>query len=135
MKYNKYLNEIKSVKDDNRILTRDGLYLTLTPIINQFDLPTGDNDSWVFQHWRAMPKPKLGRQDQREFGYFIQSNGKLIYKIIPAEKLVVKEGIKLVPLQWRGCFVPGRVPTAGNYFPNSEIVLDSLEATYYLKGI
>ena len=111
---------LEEIKNDEYIYGPNNLRLTLTHIIKEFNLPT--TGYWVFQHWQALPKPALYTKDIREFGYFILNGDNLSYKTIPAELTDISTNVKIIPLQYRGLFVPSRIPTAGNYFPNTEMV-------------
>lgn len=130
-----YARELFKAKQDHKILSPNDLVLTLTPIIEDYNLPQTRNSVWVCQHWRAMPRPKPGCTDFREFGYFSWDGNELTYRIIPADQIEIQQGIEIIPLQVRRVHVPRRVPTAVNYFPNSEIVKDSNRNVFLLRGI
>ena len=123
--WDKYREELERSKHDYCLYGPASLKLTLTPIIEDFNLPLDENSYWIIQHWQAMPRPQIPEDEKREFGWFICKAGKLDYKTIPAEMIEIEKGVEIIPLQHRRKFVPGRNPVAVNYFPNTILTVRS----------
>ncbi|WP_414350120.1 hypothetical protein [Synechococcus sp. R5-16] len=58
--WDKYREELERSKHDYCLYGPASLKLTLTPIIEDFNLPLDENSYWIAQHWQAMPSSPFG---------------------------------------------------------------------------